>query len=91
MNIIKRSGAEVLFDRRKIVRAIEKANVRVKEADRLSESQIGSIADDIEIESTKRGTPSAWRTYRTWWRPESWSMGHTRSPSSTSPTATTTS
>ncbi len=55
MNIIKRSGAEVLFDRRKIVRAIEKANVRVKEADRLSESQIGSIADDIEIECHKEG------------------------------------
>ena len=55
MNIIKRSGAEVLFDRRKIVRAIEKANVRVKESDRLSSSQIGSIADDIEIECHKEG------------------------------------
>ena len=55
MNIIKRSGAEVLFDRRKIVRAIEKANVRVTEADRLSEAQIGSIADDIEIECHKEG------------------------------------
>ncbi|MBQ3801448.1 MAG: anaerobic ribonucleoside-triphosphate reductase [Treponema sp.] len=55
MNIIKRSGAEVLFDRRKIVRAIEKANVRVKESDRLSSAQIGSIADDIEIECHKEG------------------------------------
>ncbi len=55
MNIIKRSGAEVLFDRRKIVKAIEKANVRVKEADRLSSSQINSIADDIEIECHKEG------------------------------------
>ncbi|MBQ9538201.1 MAG: anaerobic ribonucleoside-triphosphate reductase, partial [Treponema sp.] len=55
MNIIKRSGAEVLFDRRKIVKAIEKANVRVKEEDRLSAAQINSIADDIEIDCHREG------------------------------------
>ncbi|MCR5620260.1 MAG: anaerobic ribonucleoside-triphosphate reductase [Treponema sp.] len=55
MNIIKRSGAEVLFDRRKIVKAIEKANVRVKEADRLSANQINSIADDIEMNCHREG------------------------------------
>ncbi|MBP5158532.1 MAG: anaerobic ribonucleoside-triphosphate reductase [Treponema sp.] len=55
MNIIKRSGAEVLFDRRKIVKAIEKANVRVKEADRLSANQINSIADDIEMDCHREG------------------------------------
>ncbi len=55
MNIIKRSGAEVLFDREKIIRAIEKANSQVPEFKRLSEKAIQSIADDIEIECHKDG------------------------------------
>ena len=55
MNIIKRSGAEVLFDRRKIVSAIEKANVRVKDGDKLTAAQIDSIADDIEIDCHREG------------------------------------
>ncbi len=55
MKIIKRSGAEVAFDRGKIVAAIEKANAQVSESKRLSESQINSIADDIEIECHKGG------------------------------------
>ncbi len=55
MNIIKRSGAEVIFDRNKIVKAIEKANVLVPEARRLTDKQIGSIADDIEIDCHREG------------------------------------
>ncbi|MCI8402836.1 MAG: anaerobic ribonucleoside-triphosphate reductase [Lachnospiraceae bacterium] len=43
MNIIKRSGREVVFDADKIRNAVEKANRTVKEAERLSEKQIGEI------------------------------------------------
>ena len=55
MKIIKRSGEEVVFDREKIVRAIEKANNLVEPQKRLSENQIHSIADDIEIECHTEG------------------------------------
>lgn len=55
MKIIKRSGAEVGFDREKIVMAIQKANFQVDAKDRLTEHQIESIADDIEIECHKEG------------------------------------
>lgn len=55
MKIIKRSGAEVLFDREKIVKAIEKANAQVEESKRLSEKQIDSIACDIEIQCHNEG------------------------------------
>lgn len=55
MKIIKRSGAEVIFDRNKISNAIEKANNQVKEEDRLSQAQIESIVDDIEIECHREG------------------------------------
>lgn len=55
MKIIKRSGAEAIFDRNKIVNAIKSANAQVDEYKRLSETQIQSIADDIEIECHKEG------------------------------------
>ena len=55
MKIIKRSGAEVVFDREKIASAIRKANIQVDEIDRLSEKQITSIVDDIEIQCHKEG------------------------------------
>ena len=57
MKIIKRSGAEVLFDRDKIFQAIQKANSRaeVNQSERLSEIQINSIVDDIEIECHNSG------------------------------------
>ena len=55
MKIIKRSGAEVIFDREKIVTAIRKANEQVENNKRLSESSIQSIADDIEIQCHKEG------------------------------------
>jgi ribonucleoside-triphosphate reductase (formate) len=53
MKIIKRSGAEVPFDRNKIAVAIAKANSQAKETQRLTQAQIESIVDDIEIESAK--------------------------------------
>ena len=55
MKIIKRSGAEVVFDREKIVTAIRKANEQVESNRRLSESSIQSIVDDIEIQCHKEG------------------------------------
>ncbi len=54
MKIIKRSGAEVVFDRNKIRVAVSKANLQAPEGDRLSENQIDSIVDDIEIECHKQ-------------------------------------
>ncbi|MCR5763111.1 MAG: anaerobic ribonucleoside-triphosphate reductase [Treponema sp.] len=55
MKIIKRSGAEVLFNQEKIIKAIEKANAQVEESKRLSEQDINSIACDIEIQCHKEG------------------------------------
>lgn len=55
MKIIKRSGAEAIYDRNKISTAIRKANVQVRESHRLKESQIESIVDDIEIECHNSG------------------------------------
>ena len=49
MKIIKRSGAEVPYDRTKISNAIKKANAQVEDAKKLSYTQIESITDDIEI------------------------------------------
>ena len=50
MKIIKRSGAEVVYDRNKISSAVKKANEQVIESKRLTDAQIESIVDDIEIE-----------------------------------------
>ena len=47
MNIIKRSGMEVPFDAVKIEDAVKKANTSVQEGDRLSESQIHTIAHHV--------------------------------------------
>ena len=48
MKIIKRSGAEVTFDPRKIVVAVTKANESVVPSDRMTEVQIRRIAEDVE-------------------------------------------
>ena len=48
MKIIKRSGAEVEFDPRKIVIAVTKANDSVVPSARMSEVQIRRIAEDVE-------------------------------------------
>lgn len=48
MKIIKRSGAEVVFDLDKIINAIKKANDTVKEEDKLTEDEIDAIAEVVE-------------------------------------------
>ncbi|MBR1423256.1 MAG: anaerobic ribonucleoside-triphosphate reductase [Ruminococcus sp.] len=48
MKIIKRSGVENVFDRKKIENAVKKANITVEEDERLSENEVKDIALDIE-------------------------------------------
>ena len=48
MKIIKRSGAEVVFDPKKIIVAVTKANESVVPSERMSEVQIKRIAEDVE-------------------------------------------
>ena len=48
MKVIKRDGAEVEFDRQKIVVAIQKANNNVIPSNRLSDEQIDNISKDVE-------------------------------------------
>ena len=48
MKIIKRSGAEVVFDAEKIVKAVTKANESVVPSSRMSAIQIKRIAEDVE-------------------------------------------
>ena len=47
MKVTKRDGSEVAFDTKKIVKAIKQANKTVAEEDRLADSAIDFIADDI--------------------------------------------
>ena len=47
MKLIKRNGSETVFDREKIYRAVEKANMAVEEADRITEHQINKITDKV--------------------------------------------
>ena len=48
MKLIKRNGAEVIFDREKISAAVEKANSAVDEKDRISNEDIENIALNVE-------------------------------------------
>ncbi len=48
MKIIKRSGAEVVFDPQKIIVAVTKANETVVPSARMSKVQIKRIAEDVE-------------------------------------------
>ena len=48
MNIIKRSGEEVVFDGEKILDAVKKANLEVSDDKRLSLKQIEAIEQEIE-------------------------------------------
>ena len=48
MKIIKRSGAEVDFDAKKIEIAVKKANESVVPSERMSDIQIKRIAEDVE-------------------------------------------
>ena len=53
MKIIKRNGAEVPFDIRKIEVAVTKANGSVAEADRMTTVQIRRIAESVELQCQK--------------------------------------
>lgn len=55
MKIIKRNGAEVVFDRGKIAAAVRKANQVVQEELRLEEEQIEKIAENVEQDCAARG------------------------------------
>ncbi len=55
MKIIKRSGAEEVFDRQKIVLAIQKANDSVVPSSRMSDIQIARIAEDVEMAAMNMG------------------------------------
>ena len=48
MKLIKRNGAEVIFDKIKIHNAVAKANEAVEEVDRISEKDIETITDNVE-------------------------------------------
>lgn len=54
MQVIKRDGSTVSFDRKKIEEAIRKANAAVDEDERISESKVIEIADYIESRKRKR-------------------------------------
>ena len=47
MNIIKRSGMEVVFNAIKIEDAVRKANKSVQESDRLSNEQINTVVKNV--------------------------------------------
>ena len=47
MNIIKRSGMEVVFNAIKIEDAVRKANKSVQESDRLSNEQISTVVKNV--------------------------------------------
>ena len=53
MKLIKRSGAEVVFDKEKISDAVIKANGAVEENDKISASDISKITDRVEKKCEK--------------------------------------
>ena len=55
MKIIKRSGAEVVFDITKIIAAVTKANNVVAENNRLTREQINTIASNVEAQCQSCG------------------------------------
>lgn len=57
MNIIKRNGDEVAFDKSKIVGAITKANKTVKADEQLSKDKVDAIADSIEQFAVSQDKP----------------------------------
>lgn len=56
MNIIKRNGEEVAFNKAKIVAAIAKANKTVKAEEQMAKDRIGAIADAIEAYAIAQDT-----------------------------------
>ena len=54
MQVIKRDGRAVTYDRSKIVTAIQKANAEVPAAEKVSEETIDSIIEYIESKNRTR-------------------------------------
>ncbi len=54
MQVIKRDGSSVEYDKSKIVIAIKKANAEVEENERIPEDKIEAIVDNIENKNRKR-------------------------------------
>lgn len=54
MQVVKRDGSSVLFDRSKIVKAIQKANAEVEPAERATQEQIDEIIEHIEGKHRQR-------------------------------------
>ncbi|MCR5625938.1 MAG: anaerobic ribonucleoside-triphosphate reductase [Lachnospiraceae bacterium] len=55
MNIIKRSGKEVIFDGTKIINAVEKANREVPEYARLTKEQVVALEQHVEQKCVEMG------------------------------------
>lgn len=87
MKIIKRSGAENTFDKEKIENAVAKANITVEEKDRLSEGEIGEIAQNIEDKCSEMNRAMDVETIRTGWKPISCATASIQWQSIISPTA----
>lgn len=66
MKIIKRSGAENTFNKEKIENAVAKANITVEEKDRLSEGEIGEIAQNIEDKCSEMNRAMDVETIQDW-------------------------
>jgi ribonucleoside-triphosphate reductase len=54
MQVIKRDGRAVTYDRSKIVIAIQKANAEVEESEKIDSARIEEIVDGIEAKNRKR-------------------------------------
>lgn len=54
MNVIKRDGREVMYDRNKILSAIQKANQEVPDSEKLADDKIDSIIASIENRGLKK-------------------------------------
>ncbi len=55
MKLIKRNGAEVVFEGEKIAAAVRKANFAVDESDRISEESVKNITANVVTECEKMG------------------------------------
>ena len=77
MQVVKRDGAIVGFDRSKIAIAIQKANNSVDEADRVSDEQIEQIIQFIESRHKERLLVE---DIQTWSSASSWSWANIRWP-----------
>ena len=65
MQVIKRDGRAVTYDRSKIILAIQKANSEVEPCEKISDEKIEEIVGSIEAKNRKnacRGYPGYHRT-----------------------------